>query len=180
MDNQIILKVDEKGQFTGEYVDKWEAHTGDGHHHKAITVLIYNSKGEVLLQKRKHKVHNEIWDCTISTHQLHREDGTDETDEEAVYRGIEREYGITEKIPLENLGGVHYFAPYGDFCENEFDIFLTAKYNSKLKPNEETEYGHKWMDKNEFLKDIKLHPKNYAPWVVEGLKMLKKSILFKA
>lgn len=177
-DDQVILVVDENGNHTGEYVEKWVAHTGEGQHHKAISVLLYNSKDEVLIQKRKHKVHNDIWDLTGSTHQLHRKDGTDETDEEATWRCLEREYGISEKIPVKVMGGVNYFAPYGEFCENEYDVILTGEYNGEVKPNSETEYEHKWMNKQEFLKDIEANPKKYAPWAVEGVKLLKSTNFF--
>lgn len=175
-DKQTILVVDENGNFSGKYVDKWVAHTGNGVHHKAITVLIYNSKGEVLLQKRKHKVHNDIWDLTGSTHQLHRNNGTNESDEEAAHRCLEEEWGITEKVPLKNLGGVNYFAPYGDFCENEYDVILIGEYNGKVSPNKTDAYGYKWMDKNEFLKDIKNNPKKYAPWAVKAVQLFKDRI----
>lgn len=172
-ENQTILAVDQNGKFTGQYVDKWVAHTGNGVHHKAISVLLFNSKDEVLLQLRKHKVHNNIWDFTGSTHQLHRSDGTDETDEEATYRCLDREYGIKDKMALKNLGGVNYFAPYGEFCENEYDVILIGEYNGLIKPNKEVEYAHKWMVKQEFLKDIGQNPQNYAPWAVEGMKLIK-------
>lgn len=177
-EKQTILKVDENGNFTGEYVDREVAHTGEGQHHRAITVLIYNSKGEVLLQHRKHKVHNDIWDFSGSTHQLHRSYGSDESDEEATYRCLEREYGIIEKMPLKNLGGVNYFAPYGEFCENEYDVILTGEYNGELHPNVEVQYKYKWMPKDEFLTDIEENPKSYAPWAVAGLKLLKEDNFF--
>lgn len=178
MTKQTILVVDDKGNFTGEYVEKEVAHTGAGKHHKAISVIIFNSKGEILLQHRKHKVHNDIWDVTGSTHHLHKKNGQDETDEEATYRCLKREWGIKEKIPLKALGGVNYFAPYGDFCENEYDIFLIGKYNGPIFPSKDVSYNYKWMKKTDFLKDINKNPKNYAPWVVACIKLLKENTFF--
>jgi len=61
MREQIILGADEKGKFTGEYFPNSVGHTGEGKPHLAITVQIYNSKGELLLQKRKHKIFNNIF-----------------------------------------------------------------------------------------------------------------------
>ena len=48
------MAVDDQGKFL-EYIPKEVGHTEQGRRHLAITVLLYNSKGEVLLQKRKHK-----------------------------------------------------------------------------------------------------------------------------
>jgi isopentenyl-diphosphate delta-isomerase len=174
--DQIISSVDERGNFL-EYVSKIKAHTGEGIHHLAITVFVFNSKGEVLLQKRKHKIFDNIWENTASTHQLHREDKTDETDEEATLRALKREYGI-EKIELEKLGGFNYFQRNGDLCENEFCKLLIGKYDGEVKLNPEVGYAIKWMDKNEFLKDLEKHPQSYTPWTIEAVKLLKDRKFF--
>lgn len=178
MDEQIILGADENGKFTREYFPKSVGHTGEGKHHFAITVQIYNSKGEVLLQKRKHKIFDNIWDMTASTHQLHREDGTDETDEEATLRALKVEYGF-ENVRLQNLGGFNYFAKYGEHCENEHDKILIGEYNGLVQLNPEVGYEYKWMPKQDFLKDVEETPKNYTPWTVEGAKLLKGKGFFK-
>ncbi len=177
MDEQIILGADENGNFTGEYFPKSEGHTGKGRHHLAITVQIYNSKGEVLLQKRKHKIFDNIWDMTASTHPLHRDDGTDETDEEATLRALEVEYGIKD-VDLKNLGGFNYFAKYGNFCENEHDKMLIGKYDRKVNLNPEAGYEYKWMPKEDFLKDVSEHPEQYTPWTIEGVKLLQRQGFF--
>lgn len=176
--NQIILAVDENGNFQGEYIPKEVGHTGQGKRHLAITVLLFNNKGEVLLQKRKHRVFDDIWDMTGATHPLHREDGTDETVEEATWRCLEREYGIKEKISLKNYGFFDYFAEYNDVCENEHCAMMVGEYNGKLELNNEVGYGYKWMNKNEFSKDIETNPKNYSPWAVLGTILLKDKEFF--
>lgn len=177
MDDQIILAVDGAGNFKGEYIPKLEGHTGEGKRHLAITVLIYNNKGEVLLQKRKHKVFDDIWDFTGATHPLHSKDG-DETVEEATWRCLDREYGIKEKVKLKNLGFFNYFAKYGPLCENEHCAMLVGEYNGELKLNEEVGYGYKWMDKNKFLEDLEKNSKDYSPWAVTGTKVLEDSGFF--
>ena len=70
-DSQIILAVDDSGNFL-EYIPKELGHTGEGKRHLAIAVLLFNSKGQVLLQKRKHKIFDNIWDITGATHPLHK------------------------------------------------------------------------------------------------------------
>ncbi|MDP3733479.1 MAG: NUDIX domain-containing protein [Candidatus Daviesbacteria bacterium] len=173
---QTILAVDDQGNFL-EYIPKEKGHTGMGRRHLAITVLLYNNQGQVLLQKRKHKIFDNIWDVTGATHPLHKEDGIDETVEEATWRCLEVEYGIKEKIPLKNLGFFNYFAPYhtaqGDFCENEHCAILVGEYNGSLNLNPQAGYEYKWMDKDEFLVDLEQNPQNYTPWALKGLDFLK-------
>lgn len=175
-DDQIILGADASGNFTGEYFPKWEGHTGEGRHHLAITVLVYNNKGEVLLQKRKHKVFDKIWDFTGATHPLQKDGGEEETFEEATKRCLEVEYSIRDGVTIKNLGGFNYFAKYGELCENEHCMMMVGEYNGPVQLNPEVGYEYKWMDKNKFLKDIEENPKKYSPWAIEGVKILKKRI----
>lgn len=177
MDNQIILACDDQGRFTGEYIPKEVGHTGEGKRHLAIAVLLENSQEEVLLQRRKHKVFDDIWDVTGATHPLHLEDNHDESFEEATYRCLKREYDINpeEVDNLKNIGAFNYFASYKDgLCENEHCAMLVGEYDGKLNLNPEVGYNYKWMKKSEFLKDIEANPSNYSPWAVEGVKILKK------
>lgn len=191
MDKQIILACDEEGKFTGEYIPKDVGHTGSGKRHLAIAVLLENSRGGVLLQRRKHKVFDDIWDVTGATHPLHLEDPSsakvsedkhDETYEEATERCLKREYGINpqEVSDLRNLGTFNYFASYKDgLCENEHCAMLVGKYDGELNLNPEVGYNYKWMDKQEFLKDIEANPTNYSPWAIPGVQILKEAGYFK-
>lgn len=171
MDKQIILVADEEGNFTGEYIPKEIGHTGEGKRHLAISVLVYSSKGEVLLQKRKHRVFDDIWDISGATHPLHHE--RDESLEEATRRCLKREYGITEEIGLKNLGFFNYFARYGEYCENEHCCLMVGEYNGDINLNSEVGYGYKWISEEEFLKDIKNNPQKYSPWAVEAAKLIR-------
>ncbi len=171
---QIILAVDDSGKFSGEYIPKAVGHTGAGKRHLAITVLISNSKGQCLLQKRKHQVFDNIWDITGATHPLHKSDGSDETVEEATWRCLEVEYGIKDKMPLKNLGFFNYFAKYGEYCENEHCAILVGEYNGPFNLNSEVGYGYKWVSEEEFLKDIAANPQNYTPWAIEAIGFLKQ------
>ena len=144
---QIILACDDNGNFQ-EYIPKEEGHTGQGKRHLAITVLVYNSRGQVLLQKRKHKVFDNIWDFTASTHPLHTDSG-DETLEQATLRALKEEYEI-EDVDLKRVGAFNYFAKTGELCENEHDHLLIGEYNKGFKLNLTDAYEAKWVDKWKF------------------------------
>ncbi|MBI3103670.1 NUDIX domain-containing protein [Candidatus Daviesbacteria bacterium] len=174
---QIILACDDQGNFE-EYIPKMVGHTGQGRRHLAITVLIYNSKGEVLLQRRKHKVFDNIWDFTASTHPLHKDDGTDETLKEATRRALLAEYGMKEIGEIRVIGEFNYFAKVGELCENEHDYLLIGKYNEEVKLNLTHGYEYKWVDKKEVLKDMESNPNKYTAWALESVKVLKENGFF--
>lgn len=174
--DQIILACDDNGKFL-EYIPKSVGHTGEGRRHLAITVLLYNKNGEVLLQKRKHKVFDNIWDFTASTHPLHKKDGSDESLEEATLRALKIEYEI-DNIILKRIGEFNYFAQIGDLCENEHDALLIGEYNGSVKLNSKVAYEFKWVKKEELLKDMEQNPQKYSAWANESLKLLKQSRFF--
>lgn len=167
MTEQILLLVDKNDKFLGQYASKSKCHTGRGLHHRAFTILICNKKGEVLLQKRKHKIWDKFWDLTNS-HPLHKEDGNDETYEEAAKRCLKKEWGI--EIPLKKLFGFNYFAKHkGNFCENEYCAFLAGEHNGEVFPDPGLIYEHKWLPLNKLLKEIKAHPGKYTPWLIKAI-----------
>lgn len=172
---QTILAVDDDGKFL-EYIPKETGHRGEGRRHLAIALLLENEKGEVLLQKRKHEIFDNIWDITGATHPLHRIDGADESLEEATLRCLNDEWEIREIRGIRKAGVFNYFAPYqtvqGDYCENEHCYLMAGRYDGRVKLNPESGYEYKWMDKQEFLKDIASNPKNYTPWASEAAKLL--------
>lgn len=178
-DNQIILACDDKGVFKGEYIPKIVGHTGDGRRHLAITVLLYNNKGEVLLQRRKHNIFDDIWDLTGATHPLHLADH-DESFEDATQRCLNREYRIvTGIVKLTNLGTFNYFAKYQDgLCEHEHCAILVGEYNGEPELNDAVGYSYKRMDKQEFFEDINQNPKKYSPWAVAALPLLIQNNFF--
>lgn len=171
---QTILAVDDEGRFL-EYIPKRLGHTGQGRRHLAITVILYSSKNQILIQRRKHQVFNNIWDIGASTHPLHL-DGRDETLEEASLRALKEEYGV-ENARVEEIGSFNYFAKINGLCENEHDHILVGLYDGGVKLNRTKAYEYKWVDKKEFLLDVEKNPKKYTPWAIEGAKILKKVLI---
>lgn len=167
---QIILAVDDQGQFL-EYIPKEVGHRGKGRRHLAVTVLLQNSQGKVLLQKRKHQIFDNIWDITGATHPLHFPNGTDETLEEATLRCLKDEWGIGQVKSLKSVGAFNYFAQYGALCENEHCYLLVGEYEGEVKLDSNLGYEYKWIERGEFLEDITKNPQNYTPWAVKAAKL---------
>lgn len=178
MKNQIILACDEKGKFTGEYIPRKIGHTGQGRRHLAITVLLYNKHGEVLLQKRKHRVFDGVWDLTGATHPLHSDSGRDESFDDATLRCLRVEFGI-ERAKVSIAGAFNYFAQDGELCENEHCAILIGEYNGKISPNPDAVYDYQWIKKVNFLQDIERYSWKYSAWAVEGVKVLRQAGFFR-
>ena len=102
-----VILVDERDNIVGT-MEKLEAHR-KGALHRAFSILLFNSKGELLLQKRAaSKYHSGgLWTNTCCSHPL-----PEETMEQATRRKLKQEMGIdlqTEfaykfiyKTPLDN------------------------------------------------------------------------------
>lgn len=174
MEHQTLLACDERGTFHGQYVEREVAHTGAGVRHLAIAVQIWNGRGEVLLQKRKHRLFDGLWDVSGATHPLHRADQPDETPEEATARCLEREYGIVG-VPAEAIGAFNYYAPDGERCENEHCILFIARYDGPVQASDDVAYGCQWMPLAELIQDVERQPERYTPWAIESVPLLRAS-----
>lgn len=172
MDDQLIIVCDNQGSPTGEYISKEKGHRGKGRRHLAICVLLINSQGEILLQRRKHLIFNDLWDVTGATNNLYI-NGKNESFEDATLRCLKEEYDI-KGVDVKYMGSFNYFAKYGEYCENEYCAIMVGEYDGKIKPNLEDAYEVKWVKKEEFLKDVEKDPKKYTPWCIEAVKILKE------
>lgn len=185
MEDQVILACDENGNFQ-EYIPRMVGHTGDGRKHIGITIIITNNKGEMLLQKRKHKVFDNIWCFAADTHRYHLPAGIDETLEEASQRSLKEDFNIPE-IELENFGFFNYFGKDGGYCENQQAVFceneycatMVGEYNGEIKLNPNAGYEYVWISKTDFLKDFEGNPEKYAIWVPGAVKVLRGKGFFK-
>lgn len=174
MNIQYVLLVDDQDTFLGTYEEKELCHTGKGIHHRAFVVCLFNSKKEILLQRRKHKRWDNVWDVTAISHVLHFEDH-DESYEEAALRSLDCEMGI-QKVSLKNIGGFNYFAEYKDnMCENEYCAVLIGDYENDITPNYDVIYEYQWVDTKKFIQDCKDNPDTYAPWTIFTAKLLGKN-----
>lgn len=181
MDETVIL-VDEKDKFLG-YAPRVECHTGKGRRHRAFVTLLFNSKGQVLLQKRKHKLFDGLWDLTAISHPLHvvkgnkslegfkSNKGRDESYQEASDRALLKEMG-TSHVTVRKVGAFNYFARDGKNCENEYCAVLIGDFNGKFKISKDEVYEAKWVQFEDFITDIAKNPKNYTVWAKEASTIL--------
>ena len=178
-DDQMLMLCDDTGQFTGRYIRRDLAHAGDGHRHLAIALVLYNRAGDLLLQRRKHRLFDDVWDITGATHPLRLADGTHESLERAARRCLRHEYGINGPR-LAEVGSFSYFARDRDgaHCENEHCTLFVGELNEPAELNLDVGYSCQWVSKRTLLRDMSVAPEKYSPWALESITLLRQSGFF--
>jgi len=155
---EYILTVDEQDREKG-YMEKMEVHE-KGILHRAFSVMIFNHKGEVLLQKRaQSKYHSAgLWTNSCCSHQREGE-----TLSEAVSRRIRDELGIscackeafTFKYRVEFENGL---------IEHEIDHVFVGRYDGKIFPNKDEIEEIRWVSPEKLRMEMTEHTEAFTYW----------------
>jgi isopentenyl-diphosphate delta-isomerase len=140
-------------------MEKMEAHQ-KAVLHRAFSVFIFNSRGEMLLQQRAlHKYHSGgLWTNACCSHPYPGEDTR-----QAAQRRLAEEMGFT--TPLEKAFDFTYKAAFDNgLTEHEFDHVFTGLYDGPVKPHKEevSDYCYKPVD--EIVESLQTHPDKYTAW----------------
>lgn len=152
-----VILVDEKDRKIGEE-EKIKAHKKDLLH-RCFSVLIFNSKGELLIQKRaKVKYHSGgLWSNTYCSHPRFGKNLKMEAK-----KRLKEEMGI--RCDLKETSTFTYKAKVGDLIEHEFDHVFVGKFNGNPIVNPKEAQDFKWVALKELKKNIKEHPRKYTFW----------------
>jgi len=159
VEKEYIVLVDEKDRKTGSE-EKLKAHQNGGRLHRAFSVFMFNSRGEMLLQQRaKGKYHcGGMWTNTCCSHQH-----PDETIEQAAHRKLKQEMGFD--APLKEIFKFIYRAPFENgLTEHELDHVFVGRFDRTVKPNPKEAAGFKWVGLKELAADVAKNPDIYTPW----------------
>jgi isopentenyl-diphosphate delta-isomerase len=158
MPSKVII-VNKKDKVMGtEY--KIKAHK-EGKLHRAFSIFIFSSKGNLLLQKRSAKKYHSggLWTNTCCSHPK-----PGETVLAAAHRRLKEEMGFD--CDLTEVFSFIYKAKLNDgLIENEFDHVLIGKFNGKPKFNVNEIDDIKWINPRLLARDIKQNPNNYTYWL---------------
>lgn len=160
MRNLVVL-VDTSDNEIG-YLDKLEAHQ-KGMLHRAFSVLIFNSAGELLLQKRAAgKYHSAgLWTNTCCSHPMPNERITD-----AAQRRLKEEMGLT--CEMKFLYKFRYRAPLdNELTEHEIDYVFTGISDRVPVIDSQEVADWKYMSLPTLRHDIALNPHHYTFWFKE-------------
>jgi isopentenyl-diphosphate delta-isomerase len=155
-----VILTDENDRMTGT-MDKQGAHIKGGRLHRAVSVFIFNSNGELLLQQRAASKYHSAgkWSNTSCSHP-----GLGEQTNDAAYRSLNNEMGIlsvldfafsfTYRVELEN-----------GITEHEFDHVYFGISDDIPEPNPLEVADFRYMNMDELATELKESPEKYSKWL---------------
>ncbi len=160
---EVLEIVDENNNVIGQ-APRLECYK-KGLLHKAINVFVFNSKGEVFLQKRSAKKFGFplYWDVSCSEHVK-----PGESFMKAAKRGLLEELGITG-IELEEIIPIHRINNQDQskrYLDAELMVTFKAVFDGKMKLDPAEVAEGKFFNITEL-------PESLTPWFLEDWKLLK-------
>jgi isopentenyl-diphosphate Delta-isomerase len=155
--NKLIL-VDENDVPVGT-ADKMEVHQ-KALLHRAFSIFIFNSKGDMLLQQRATgKYHSGgLWTNACCSHPYFGQDTL-----AAAEKRLHEEMGFT--TPLTKAFDFIYQAAFDNgLTEYEYDHVFAGRYNGEIVPNKDEVEDYCFMNMEEIKNSIQSHPKKYTEW----------------
>jgi isopentenyl-diphosphate delta-isomerase len=159
--SELMILVDEDDRAIGT-AEKLEAHRR-GALHRAISVIIWDSAGRLLLQKRAAgKYHSGgLWTNACCGHPRPGEDV-----EAAVLRRLEEEMGFT--CALESLGTIRYRAELDHgMIEHELVHMFRGLYDGTIAQNPAEAEGYQWARLEDVRADVAAMPQRFSAWFRE-------------
>ena len=142
---ELFPIVDAEGQVLGK-ITRGEAHSGSRILHPVVHLHLFNSNGELYLQRRPQwkDIQPGRWDTACGGHMAYGE-----TPEEALRREVSEELGISGFIPTP-LG--HYV--FDSKRERELVYVNKAVYDGEVYPSQEELDGGKFWSRAELLENM--------------------------
>ncbi len=173
-----VILVDSEDQAIGR-MGKMEAHE-KGLLHRAFSILIFNEKGEMLLQQRaSEKYHSPgLWTNACCSHPRPNESNLD-----AAYRRLKEEMGM--QTSMEEIFKFTYRAELEDgLIEHEIDHVFYGISNENPNINLDEVMDYKWIDFLELQNHIALYPEKYTAWfnllLVDHLSSIQKALTYES
>lgn len=156
---QVIL-VNEQDEETG-VMEKMEAHK-KALLHRAISVFIFNNKGEMLLQQRAAKKYHSagLWTNACCSHPRPGEEIL-----AAAQRRLKEELGF--ETPLKKIFDFTYKAPFDNgLTEHEFDHVFAGEFDNTVIPDEDEVQDYCYMKIEDIENSLQSNPQKYSAWFV--------------
>lgn len=169
MKEELIL-VNENDQVIG-VGEKIQTHL-IGALHRAFSVYIFNSVGQLLLQKRSStKYHSQgLWSNTCCGHPR-----LGESIEEAARRRLGEEMGFDCELK-EVFEFIYHAKLDNGFYEHEYDHVMIGKCDEIPTPNRDEVDDWKWTDLTTIKLDMGKHSEDYTYWFRTSFDELCRSI----
>lgn len=171
---EYVILVDENDNSVGT-AEKMDAHKNPKLH-RAFSIFIVNSKGELLIQKRaENKYHCPgLWSNTCCSHPR-----PGESLEKAAHRRLQEEMGFDTK--MVKVFSFIYKAEFDNgLTEKEYDHIFIGKWDGTPDINSKEVAEYKWISEDALKQDIEKYPATYTKWFKIALeKLLEHSKVIK-
>jgi isopentenyl-diphosphate delta-isomerase len=140
--------------------------------HRAFSVFIFNSAGQLLLQKRSSaKYHSKgLWSNTCCGHPR-----PGESVKEASRRRLSEEMGFDCEV-REVFEFIYHARLEDGLSEHEYDHVVIGRFDDSPTPNRDEVDDWKWVDLITVKLDVQEHPEDYTYWFRTSLDGLCLSI----
>lgn len=158
MNKEYVILVDSNNHELG-VMEKQEAHE-KALLHRAFSIFIFNSKGELILQQRAFdKYHSGgLWTNTCCSHPR-----AGETTIAAAHRRLSEEMGfdcdLTERFSFV------YQTPFDNgLSEHELDFVYTGVFDETPNINKAEVAAYRWITLEDLIGEVHQHPERFTSW----------------
>lgn len=158
--DELVVLVDSRDTPIG-VAPKLAAHR-EGLLHRAVSVLLFDDSGRVLLQRRAPgKYHSGLlWSNTCCGHPRPNESPGD-----AARRRLREEMGIAT-CRLQSVGRFTYRADVpGALVEFEVDRVYVGRWSGAPRPDPLEVESWRWCSLDELVRDVSISPHRYTIWL---------------
>jgi isopentenyl-diphosphate delta-isomerase len=171
MNDQQVILVNEQDEPLGS-MEKMEAHR-KGELHRAFSVFIFNSRGEMLLQQRALKKYHSggLWTNACCSHPR-----PGETNEAAALRRLREEMGFD--TPVHQIFSFTYKASFSNgLTEHEYDHVFAGIYDGAIQPDPEEVQDFCFKNFMDLKYSMETHPDKYTYWFQLALPKVESWVL---
>jgi isopentenyl-diphosphate delta-isomerase len=158
-DDDVVVLVDDSGASVG-VAPKLAVHR-DGRLHRAVSVVLFDGHGRVMLQRRADaKYHSGgLWSNSCCGHPR-----PGESVEDAAGRRLNDELGV-DGCEVTRVGELSYFADLGNgLVEHELDHIVVGHWGGPVTPNPLEVAEVRWMEPKALFADLAEAPAAYTAW----------------
>ena len=155
---EFVVLVDREDNELG-LMEKQQAHVA-GLLHRAFSVFIFNSKGELMLQQRASSIYHSptLWTNTCCSHPRENESYL-----EAAHRRLIEEMGFDCNLTFK-FNFIYKANLDNGLTEHELDYVFVGVFDEEPNLNPLEVMAYRWVEMEDLKKDIDKNPQNYTAW----------------
>lgn len=161
LEEEVIL-VDEFDQVLGR-AEKLEAHRRGGMLHRAFSIFLFNTAGELLLQRRAPgKYHfGGLWTNSCCGHPRPGEELRT-----AAQRRLREELGVQPRLQHAHTFRYHAVDAHSEFSEHEIDHIFTGCFQGQPRQNAAEFDALRWISPGALRAELEATPERFTPWLL--------------